>query len=166
MIHNLILAFFLWMQTYKKYGELSPLFYNFVIVNEMDIIMRIEHIAIWAEDIERLRDFYTTYFEMRCGDKYVNPKRGFTSYFLSFAGETSRLELMNIPGMTSVDNRDGLMGLAHLAISVGSKEAVNNLTERLRMDGYRILSEPRTTGDGYYESAVADPEGNYVEIIA
>ncbi len=128
--------------------------------------MRIEHIAIWAEDIEVLREFYIKYFGMRCNDKYVNPKRVFSSYFLSFDGEKSRIEIMNIPNMAEPSSRGNLKGLAHFAISIGSKDAVDMLTERLRNDGYRILSEPRTTGDGYYESAVADPEGNYVEIVA
>ncbi len=126
--------------------------------------MRIEHIAIWAEDIELLREFYTKYFGMRCNDMYFNPKRNFSSYFLSFENEKTRIELMNIPNMESPASRGNLKGLAHFAISVDSKEVVNALTERLRNDGYSILSEPRTTGDGYYESAVADPEGNYVEI--
>lgn len=128
--------------------------------------MRIEHIAIWVEDIELLREFYTKYFGMRCNDKYVNPKKCFSSYFLSFEGEKTRIELMNIPNMENTVSRGNLKGLAHFAVSVGNKENVNTLTERLRNDGYTILSEPRTTGDGYYESAVADPEGNHVEIVA
>ncbi len=128
--------------------------------------MKIDHIAIWADDIELLREFYTSYFGMRCGNKYTNTKRNFTSYFLSFEGEVSRIEIMNIPNMDSPASRGNLKGLAHFAISVGSKEVVDMLTEQLRGDGYAILSEPRTTGDGYYESAVADPEGNYVEIVA
>jgi len=127
--------------------------------------MRIDHLAIWAENIELLRTFYTKYFGMVSNDKYVNSNRGFSSYFLSFEGEKSRIELMNFPGMDSPENRGNMKGLAHLAISVGGKDAVDALTERLRGDGYVILSEPRTTGDGYYESAVADPEGNYVEIV-
>ena len=127
--------------------------------------MRIDHLAIWAENIELLRTFYTKYFGMVSNDKYVNSNRGFSSYFLSFEGEKSRIELMNFLGMDSPENRGNMKGLAHLAISVGGKDAVDALTERLRGDGYVILSEPRTTGDGYYESAVADPEGNYVEIV-
>ncbi len=128
--------------------------------------MRIEHIAIWAEDIELLREFYTKYFGMHCNNMYFNPKRDFSSYFLSFEHEKTRLEIMNIPNMGSPASRGNLTGLAHFAISVESKECVDALTERLRTDGFTILSEPRTTGDGYYESAVADPEGNYVEIVA
>lgn len=126
--------------------------------------MEIEHLAIWAEDIELLRRFYTEYFGLKCGDKYINAKKNFVSYFLSFAEDKTRIELMHIPGMESPSSRGNLKGLAHFAISVGSKDAVDAMTERLRNDGYTILSEPRTTGDGSYESAVADPEGNYVEI--
>ncbi len=128
--------------------------------------MRLEHIAIWTEDIELLREFYTRYFEMDCSGKYFNPKRNFSSYFLSFKDGAARIEIMNIPEMDSPAGRGNLKGLAHIAISVDGKDAVNALTERLRGDGYTILSEPRTTGDGYYESAIADPEGNYVEIVA
>ncbi len=127
--------------------------------------MKIEHIAIWADNIEVLREFYCKYFRMRSNDKYVNPKRQFSSYFLSFEGESTRIELMHIPDMDSPASRGNLKGLAHIAISVGGKEAVDALTERLRGDGYTVLSEPRTSGDGYYESAVADPEGNTVEIV-
>lgn len=128
--------------------------------------MRIEHIAIWADDIELLRRFYTKYFNLECGSRYTNPTKRFTSYFLSFGEDKTRMELMHIPDMQSPASRGDLKGLAHFAISVGSRENVNSLTERLRADGYTVLSEPRTTGDGCYESAVADPEGNRVEITA
>ena len=128
--------------------------------------MKIEHIAIWADEIELLRAFYTKYFDLNCGDRYTNSAKNFTSYFLSFGEGKTRIELMRIPDMESPASRGNLRGLAHFAISVGGKEIVNTLTERLRKDGYSILSEPRTTGDGYYESAIADPEGNYVEISA
>ncbi len=128
--------------------------------------MKIEHLAIWAEDIELLRDFYVKYFSLDCSEKYVNTKRQFTSYFLSFGQEKTRIELMNIPGMESSANRINLTGLAHFAITLGSKELVNEYTEQFRKDGYTIYSEPRTTGDGYYESAILDPEGNIVELLA
>lgn len=128
--------------------------------------MKIDHIAIWAEDIELLRTFYITYFGMQSGEKYTNPTKHFTSYFLSFNGESTRIELMHRPDIQDSASRDNLKGLAHFCISVGSEEAVRAFAERLRADGYAILSEPRTTGDGCYESAVADPEGNYVEISA
>lgn len=127
--------------------------------------MRIEHLAIYAEDIELLRNFYIKYFDLSSGEKYINPKKNFTSYFLSFGEDKTRIELMHKPDMASPASRGNLKGLAHFAISVGGKENVNALTERLREDGYTIASEPRTSGDGYYESAVLDPEGNYVEIM-
>lgn len=126
--------------------------------------MKIEHLAIWVADIELLRQFYIEYFDVSCSGKYVNPKRCFTSYFLSFGEDKTRIELMHIPEMESPVSRGNLKGLAHFAISVGGKDIVDTLTERLRVNGYTIASEPRTTGDGYYESAVLDPEGNYVEI--
>lgn len=126
--------------------------------------MKIEHLAIWADDIELLRKFYMDYLNVGCSDKYVNPKRNFTSYFLSFGEGKTRIELMHIPDIENPGSRGNMKGLAHFAVSVGGKDAVNILTERLRSAGYTIASEPRTTGDGYYESAVLDPEGNYLEI--
>jgi len=127
--------------------------------------MKIEHLAIWVDDLELLRKFYMKYFNLECGEKYVNTNRNFSSYFLSFGEGKTRIELMHIPEMKSPASRGDLKGLAHLAISVGGKDMVNSFTERLRKDGYTIVSEPRTTGDGYYESAVLDPEGNYIEIV-
>ncbi len=129
--------------------------------------MRIEHLAIWGDDIELLRQFYMKYFKVTCGEKYTNSKKNYTAYFLSFGEDKTRIELMNIPDMPHEPSRRGYMkGLAHFAISVGEKNTVNVLTERLRNDGYTIASEPRITGDGYYESVVLDPEGNHVEISA
>lgn len=126
--------------------------------------MKIEHLAIWADDIDLLSEFYMKYFNVSRGEKYVNVKKNFTSYFLSFGGDKARIELMHIPYMTNPVSRGNLKGLAHFAIAVGGKNVVDVLTERLRADGYTIASEPRTTGDGYYESSVLDPEGNLIEI--
>jgi lactoylglutathione lyase len=127
--------------------------------------MQIEHIAIWARDLERLKDFYIRYFLANAGDRYFNPKKIFTSYFLSFANG-ARLEIMQMPDIPENKNDVHLqyVGLIHFAVAVGSKEGVDALTETLRHDGYRIVGEPRTTGDGYYESVVLDPEGNRIEI--
>ena len=129
--------------------------------------MKIEHIAIWARDLEKLKDFYSHYFHAVAGEKYFNPKKNFHSYFLSF-DTGCRLELMQRPGI--LDNKDSqasqYFGLTHLAISVGSNELVDHLTTQLRNEGYVIASEPRTTGDGYYESVILDPEGNRIEITA
>jgi lactoylglutathione lyase len=127
--------------------------------------MRIEHIAIWAKDLEQLKTFYTKYFGCKAGDKYINPKKNFESYFLSFESG-SRIEIMEMPGIKerNGNSSDQFTGLVHFAISVGSKEKVDSLTETLRTDGYEIVGEPRTTGDGYYESVVCDPEQNRIEI--
>jgi len=129
--------------------------------------MKLEHIAVWVDDIERMKEFYLKYFDVNCNDKYVNPTKNYTSYFLTFNEGRARIELMNRPDIAENDElRYMLKGLAHICISIGGKEAVNSLTERFRRDGYTIASEPRTSGDGYYESAVLDPEGNYIELLA
>ena len=125
--------------------------------------MKIEHIAVWSGNIEALKTFYTTYFGATAGKKYVNPVKNFASYFLTFT-EGCRLEVMQIPGLKENGEKAGITGLAHFAISVGSRETVLELTGRLRKDGYPVASEPRTTGDGYFESVVLDPDGNQVEI--
>jgi lactoylglutathione lyase len=127
--------------------------------------MRIEHIAIWTPDLERLRQFYETYFEGRANTKYVNPRKQFASYFLTFADGT-RLEIMQTPSvpLSNNDVEQQFTGYIHVAFSVGSREAVDALTDRLRIDGYPILDGPRTTGDGYYESTTLDPDGNRIEI--
>ena len=126
--------------------------------------MRIEHIAVWADDLELLRSFYIKYFGMSCGRRYDNPANGFSSYFLSFGEDGARIELMHVSGVVVVSRGGTPGGLAHFAVSVGSKEAVDRLTAQLESDGHTVIGKPRTTGDGYYESVVADPEGNRVEI--
>ena len=126
--------------------------------------MHIEHIAIWTRDLERLRTFYETYFEGTAGDKYVNAAKQFESYFLTFASG-ARLEIMHAPDVTPPPENTRA-GYAHLALAAGSEPQVDALTARLRGDGYRVVSGPRRTGDGYYESCVLDPDGNHVEIIA
>jgi lactoylglutathione lyase len=127
--------------------------------------MKIEHVAIWTKDLESLKNFYIKYFKVTTGEKYINPVKKFESYFLSFE-EGCRLELMQMPGIPSSlnDPYRQFSGLIHFAISIGSKEKVDSLTELLRKDGHTIVGEPRTTGDGYYESVVLDPEGNRIEI--
>ena len=127
--------------------------------------MKIEHVAIWAKDLEHLKKFYQIYFAATSGEKYVNTVNKFQSYFLTF-DEGCRLELMQMPTIPESlnDISKQFTGFIHFAISLGSKEKVNALTEQLRKDGYSIVGEPRTTGDGYYESVVLDPEGNRVEI--
>ena len=111
-----------------------------------------------------MRSFYLQFFDLESNEKYHNPKKQFTSYFLSFA-EGARIELMHTPDVARVIEHSKLkVGLAHFAISVGSKERVDGLTEEIRDGGYEVVGEPRTTGDGYYESVIADPEGNLIEI--
>ncbi|MEM7114786.1 MAG: VOC family protein [Chloroflexota bacterium] len=134
--------------------------------------MRIEHIAIWVSDLERMRAFYERYFNGRSNQKYTNPSKGFSSYFITF-DSGARLELMqrnDIGDNPNTPQRE-FKGYVHLAMAVGDAEqgvvgqtAVDTLTETLRDNGYTILGEPRTTGDGYYESVVLDPEGNRIEI--
>ena len=129
--------------------------------------MQIEHLALWVHDLELMKAFYLTYFDTTAGEKYTNLTNQFVSYFIYFGQGKTRLELMTRPDIqTGVGQRGFAMGLAHFAISVGQKEKVNTLTERLRKDNYTIFKEPRTTGDGYYESVILDPEGNYIEISA
>ena len=127
--------------------------------------MKIEHIAIWTRDLERLKAFYADYFDARAGDKYVNREKQFESYFLHF-GTGARLELMSMPSIpASVNDRERqFTGLIHLAFATGSEENVDRLTRRLERDGHRVLDGPRRTGDGYYESVVFDPDGNRIEI--
>lgn len=129
--------------------------------------MQIEHIAIWVKDLEKMKAFYCRYFELKANELYHNPVKKFSSYFLSFGEEKSRIELMHRPDIMDFMEKKGLLnGYTHLAISLGSREKVDQLTEQLRADGYTIKGEPRTTGDGYYESVILDPEGNHVEITA
>jgi lactoylglutathione lyase len=127
--------------------------------------MEIEHLAIWTKDLEIVKEFYVKYFGMQCSDKYTNTVKNFSSYFLSFKGAETRLEIMNRPDIKELDRKHSTSyGLTHFSITVGSKSKVDGLTERFRNDGYNIVGEPRTTGDGYYESVIEDCEGNWVEI--
>ena len=125
--------------------------------------MRIEHIAMYVNDLEGTRDFFVTYFQAVSNNGYHNKNTDFRSYFLTF-DDGARLEIMHKPYMNDPEKTQNRTGLIHLAFSVGSKEAVDTLTHRLKNDGYAVLSGPRTTGDGYYESCILGPEGNQIEI--
>jgi lactoylglutathione lyase len=124
--------------------------------------MKIDHIALWTNNLERLRSFYEKYFDAKASPKYINHNKQFESYFLSF-DDGGKLEIMYQPNCNEhVEHRH--VGIAHFAVSAASKEGVDKLTEQLRVDGYPIVGNPRTTGDGFYESVVADPDQNLIEI--
>lgn len=125
--------------------------------------MRIDHIALYVNDLEGAKNFFETYFQAVSNEGYHNETTDFRSYFLTFS-DGSRLELMTKPDLTDSGNLLDRFGYAHIAFFVGSKEAVEELTERLNADGYPTLSGPRVTGDGYYESCVLGFEGNIIEI--
>jgi lactoylglutathione lyase len=127
--------------------------------------VKIEHVAIWAKDIERLKEFYIKYFNAELNKKYVNPKKNFESYFLSF-DSGARIEIMQKPEIPESKNDPykQFSGIVHIAFSLGLKEKVDMLTEQLKRDNIEILDGPRHTGDGYYETAFLDPEGNRIEI--
>ena len=128
-----------------------------------EIDMRIEHIALYVNDLESARRFFVKYFGATSNDGYHNPQTDFRSYFLSFDSGT-RLEIMNKPKMSDLPKEINRTGYAHIAFSVGSKEKVDTLTAELKTDGYKVISGPRTTGDGYYESCIIALEDNQIEI--
>ena len=125
--------------------------------------MRIEHAALYVNDLEGARDFFIRFFGASANDGYHNPRTDFRSYFLTFDGG-ARLEVMTKPGMTDAEKDLARTGWAHLAFSVGSEAEVDRLTAELSAAGYEVVCGPRTTGDGYYVSCVLGPEGNQVEI--
>ena len=128
--------------------------------------MKIEHIAIWAKDIDKVCEFYRKYFGGNIQPLYHNPTKQFTSRFVTFE-DGARLEVMNNPNVGTLTEsmfHVEHLGIAHISFSVGSKEKVDLLTKKMSEDGVTIVGEPRTTGDGYYESVVLDPEGNRIEI--
>ena len=127
--------------------------------------MRIEHVAMYVNDLEAARDFFTRYLGGIANDGYHNPNTGFRSYFMTF-DDGARLELMNKPGMTDTEKPLERTGYAHIAFSLGDRESVDALTDRLRRDGFEVVSGPRVTGDGYYESCVVGIEGNQIELTA
>lgn len=126
--------------------------------------MRIHHIAIWTFRLEEMKEFYTRYFQGTSNEKYVNPKKGFESYFIRF-DDGAELELMSRADVQNVPIEENRRGLTHFAFLIDSKEEVLRLTEELRAKGYTVAGEPRTTGDGYFESVVLDPDGNRVECV-
>ena len=130
---------------------------------EERVKMRIEHIAMYANNLEKEKEFFETYFGAKAGDKYVHEEIGFSSYFLKFQ-DGARLEIMHNTEMNDAPKHRKRTGFIHIAFAVGGKEDVDRITEKLKNDGYEVISGPRTTGDGYYESCILDPEGNQIEI--
>jgi lactoylglutathione lyase len=125
--------------------------------------MKIEHIAMYVRDLETARDFFVKYLGASSNSGYHNKTTDFRSYFLSFDGG-ARLEIMTRPQLVDSDNAIARMGFVHIAFSLGSREKVDELTARLKADGYEVLNGPRTTGDGYYESCIVGIEGNQIEL--
>lgn len=125
--------------------------------------MKIEHVAMYVDDLESTKNFFIKYFAAKPNERYHNPKTGLSSYFLSFT-DGARLEIMNKPEMVAQEKALAQTGFIHIAFSVGSKKAVDALTARLLSDGYDVVSGPRTTGDGYYESCIVGIEDNQIEI--
>lgn len=127
--------------------------------------MQIHHIAIWAKDLEAMKYFYTHFLGGVSNQKYINPVKKFESYFISF-DSGAKIELMHSALLVGQSVEGERWGITHIAFVLSSREAVVNLTEKLRSDGVRIVGEPRTTGDGYFESVILDVEGNRIELIA
>lgn len=125
--------------------------------------MKIEHIAMYVNDLEGAKEFFKKYFHAVPNELYHNKKTGFRSYFLSF-DDGARLEIMNKEVMDDLEKPLNRTGYAHLTFALGSKEAVDELTKTFREDGYEVISGPRTTGDGYYESCILGFENNQIEI--
>ena len=120
-------------------------------------MIKIEHVAIWSNDIERLRLFYEKYFNAHANDRYFNPQKQLQTYFLSFQ-DGARLEIMQRSEVQAGQRIQYQAGYTHLAFSLGSKEEVDQLTELLAKEGYQTIDGPRTTGD------VLDPDGNHLEL--
>lgn len=125
----------------------------------------INHVAMYVADLEATKDFFIRYFDAKSNEMYHNPRTGLRSYFLSFEGSDVSLEIMNRPDLVEQEKNIYRTGFIHLSFSVGGKEKVDELTDTLMKAGFKVLSGPRTTGDGYYESCVAGPEGNLIEIM-
>ncbi len=129
--------------------------------------MRIEHVALWVADVDRVCAFYERFFGARTGPLYENPAKGFSSRFLSFA-TGARIEVMTTTTLAVAPQAPGSqrMGLTHFALQLDSESAVDRVTAEIRAAGHEVLDGPRRTGDGYYESVVLDTEGNRVELVA
>ena len=127
--------------------------------------MRLEHVALYVEDLESMRAFYCDRLGATSNAKYHNQRTGFQSYFLSFESG-ARVEIMSHPETVFSRKHHRTIGFAHLAFCLGSREAVNQKTRELAAAGIAVIVQPRKTGDGYYESVILDPEGNQIELVA
>ena len=127
--------------------------------------MNIEHVAIYVNDLEAEKNFFVKYFGASAGSKYTNFRNDFSNYFLKFESG-ARLEIMTRSSMVNADKPKYRSGYHHIAISVGDRKDVDDMTKKMAQDGIIVVSGARTTGDGYYESVVLDPEGNEIELIA
>ena len=125
--------------------------------------MKIEHAALYVNNLEAAKDFFVSFLGGESNSGYHNSRTDFRSYFISF-DDGARLEIMTKPELADQEKPLNRTGYAHIAFSVGSKEKVDALTEQLRSAGYEVVSGPRTTGDGYYESCIVAIEGNQIEI--
>ena len=127
--------------------------------------MKIDHVAMYVWDLEGAKEFFVRFFQAKPNDMYHNPKTGLKTYFLSF-DDSSRLEIMNRPDMKEKPLDIFYQGLIHLSFKLGSKEKLDELTKKLHEAGYEVLSGPRVTGDGYYESCILAFENNLLELVA
>ena len=125
--------------------------------------MKIEHVALYVNDLENAKKFFMKYLGAKSNDGYHNQKTGFCSYFLTFE-DGARIEIMNTPEMVDLPKKLARTGYSHIAFSVGSIEKVDELTAELKADGYEVISGPRITGDGYYESCIVAVEDNQIDI--
>ena len=123
--------------------------------------MYIEHVAVYAKDIEKIKEFYIKYFNVKVSELYHNKKTSFKSYFLTF-DSGSRMEVTTKKFLTGRAAES--LGYAHIAIAVGDRKVVDEYANKFVKDGYPLLNGPRTTGDGYYEAVIQDPEGNLIEL--
>jgi lactoylglutathione lyase len=126
--------------------------------------MRIDHIALFCKDLEQMRQFFLDHFKGVSNEQYHNPRTGLRTYILSFPDGGARMELMKRPDTIDIDPSKPNIGFVHVSFAVGSKEAVDAKTVELNEAGYKVVSGPRTTGDGYYESCILGPEGIQIEI--
>lgn len=126
--------------------------------------MKIDHIAVYCKDLEKMRNFFTAYFGASSNEPYHNPRTGLRTYFLSFPGNDTKLEIMTRPGLTGQHTSQYSTGYVHLSFSVGGKEHVDRLTQQLSTAGYAVTDGPRTTGNGHYESCILGPEDIQIEI--